>query len=137
MNIVDSSGWLEYFADGRNASFFEAPIIKVAELVVPSVSLYEVFKRVFQQRGESEALVAVALMQQGSVVDLDASLASAPQESPPRSSCPWPTASSWPLPGLQALSCLPRPRISTVWMASATSRLPEGLQAGYQVTSRG
>ena len=75
MNIVDSSGWLEYFADGRNASFFEAPIIKVAELVVPSVSLYEVFKRVYQQRGESEALVAVALMQQGSVVDLDASLA--------------------------------------------------------------
>ena len=75
MNIVDSSGWLEYFADGRNASFFEAPIMKVAKLVVPSVSLYEVFKRVYQQRGESEALVAVALMQQGSVVDLDASLA--------------------------------------------------------------
>ena len=75
MNIVDSSGWLEYFADGRNASFFEAPIMKVAKLVVPSVSLYEVFKRVYQQRGESEALVAVALMQQGSVVDFDASLA--------------------------------------------------------------
>ena len=75
MNIVDSSGWLEYFADGRNASFFEAPIMKVAKLVVSSVSLYEVFKRVYQQRGESEALVAVALMQQGSVVDLDASLA--------------------------------------------------------------
>jgi len=75
MNIVDSSGWLEYFADGKNASFFEAPILRTAELLVPSISLYEVFKRVYQQRGESEALVAVALMQQGSVVDLDATLA--------------------------------------------------------------
>ena len=75
MNIVDSSGWLEYFADGRNASFFEAPILRTAELLVPSISLYEVFKRVYQQRGESEALVAVALMQQGSVVDLDATIA--------------------------------------------------------------
>ena len=75
MNIVDSSGWLEYFADGKNASFFEAPILRTAELLVPGISLYEVFKRVYQQRGESEALVAVALMQQGSVVDLDATLA--------------------------------------------------------------
>ena len=75
MSIVDSSGWLEYFADGKNASFFEAPILRTAELIVPSISLYEVFKRVYQQRGESEALVAVALMQQGSVDDLDATLA--------------------------------------------------------------
>ena len=75
MNIVDSSGWLEYFADGKNASFFEPPILRTAELLVPSITLYEVFKRVYQQRGESEALVAVALMQQGSVVDLDATLA--------------------------------------------------------------
>ena len=75
MNIVDSSGWLEYFADGENASFFEPPILRTAELLVPSITLYEVFKRVYQQRGESEALVAVALMQQGSVVDFDATLA--------------------------------------------------------------
>jgi predicted nucleic acid-binding protein len=75
MNIVDSSGWLEYFAGGNNAAFFEPAITKPAELAVPSVSLFEVFKRVYQQRGESEALVAAALMEQGAVVDLDATLA--------------------------------------------------------------
>jgi predicted nucleic acid-binding protein len=42
---------------------------------VPSVSLYEVFKRVLQQKDESQALKAVALMEQGTVVDLDAALA--------------------------------------------------------------
>jgi len=71
MNIVDSSGWLEYFADGPNAEFFASAIEKPEELLVPSLSLYEVFKRVLQQRDEGEALRAVAFMQQGSVVDLD------------------------------------------------------------------
>jgi toxin FitB len=75
VNVVDSSGWLEYFADGPNADFFASGIETVPELVVPSISIYEVFKRVLQQRGEGEALQAVAVMQQGLVVDLDASLA--------------------------------------------------------------
>jgi toxin FitB len=75
MNIVDSCGWLEYFADGPNAEFFAAPIEATEELVVPAISLYEVFKRVLQQRGEAAALKAVALMQQGTVVDLSAPLA--------------------------------------------------------------
>ena len=70
MNVVDSSGWLEYFADGPNAAFFAPPIEDTTELLVPSVSLYEVFKRVLQQRDETEALKAAALMQQGSVIDL-------------------------------------------------------------------
>ena len=74
MNVVDSSGWLEYFADGPNAAFFASPIDDTTELLVPSVSLYEVFKRVLQQRDETEALKAVALMQQGRVVDLNVSL---------------------------------------------------------------
>ena len=74
MNVVDSSGWLEYFADGPNAAFFALPIDDTTELVVPSVSLYEVFKRVLQQRDETEALKAVALMQQGRVVDLSVPL---------------------------------------------------------------
>lgn len=75
MNVVDSCGWLEYFADGQNADFF-APIIEhTALLIVPSISLFEVFKRVLQQRGENEALRAVALMQQGRVVPLDDALA--------------------------------------------------------------
>ncbi len=53
MNVVDSSGWLEYFADARNADFFAAAIENTAELVVPSISIYEVFKRVLQQRDEA------------------------------------------------------------------------------------
>ena len=75
MNVVDSCGWLEYFADGRNADFF-APIIEnTASLIVPAISLFEVFKRVLQQRDENEALRAVALMQQGRVVALNDALA--------------------------------------------------------------
>jgi predicted nucleic acid-binding protein len=71
MNVVDSSAWLEYFADGPNAAVFAKPIETVRSLVVPSLSLYEVFKRVSQQRDEDEALRAIAVMEQGTVVDLD------------------------------------------------------------------
>lgn len=75
MNVVDSSGWLEFFADGPNADFFAPAIENVSELVVPSISIYEVFKRVLQQRGEEEALKAAALMAQGQIVDLNMTLA--------------------------------------------------------------
>ena len=75
MNVVDSSGWLEYFADGPNAAFFVPAIEATRELLVPTLSLYEVFKRVLQQRGEGQALQAVALMQQGQIVDLTAAIA--------------------------------------------------------------
>ncbi len=60
MNVVDSSGWLEYFADGANTPFFAPAIERPSALVVPTISLYEVFKRVLQQRDESQALQAVA-----------------------------------------------------------------------------
>ena len=75
MNIIDSSGRLEYFVDGPNASFFSRPLQKTGDLVVPTVTIYEVFKVVLRQRNESDALQAVALMQQGSVVDLTAGIA--------------------------------------------------------------
>ena len=75
MNVVDSSGWLEYFADGPNAGFFAPAIENTAELVVPTLSLYEVFNRVLQQRGEGDALQAVAVMIQGTTVDLNMDLA--------------------------------------------------------------
>jgi predicted nucleic acid-binding protein len=75
MNVVDSSAWLEYFANGPNAAFFGPAIEQMGELMVPSLTIYEVFKRVLQQRDEGDALRAVALMQQGTVVDLDARLA--------------------------------------------------------------
>jgi len=75
MNVVDSSGWLEYFADGPNATEFAKPIQATNMLVVPSISLFEVFKRVMTQRGEDAALEAIALMRQGRVVPLDDVLA--------------------------------------------------------------
>lgn len=74
MNVVDSSGWLEYFADGPNAAFFADTIEATGDLIVPTVSLHEVFKRVLQQRGENDALEAVALIMQGEVVELNATL---------------------------------------------------------------
>ena len=56
MNVIDSSGWLEYFAGGPNAQFFSRPIQNTAELIVPSITIYEVFKTVLRQRSESDAL---------------------------------------------------------------------------------
>jgi len=75
VNVVDSSGWLEYMADGPNAGFFAPAVQATRDLIVPSVSVYEVFKRVLQQRGENAALQAAALMQQGRVVELTGPLA--------------------------------------------------------------
>jgi predicted nucleic acid-binding protein len=75
VNIVDSSGWLEYFADGPNADRFAVALGNVSELLVPSVTLYEVFKTVCRQRGEDAALQAVAMMQQGRVIELSSSIA--------------------------------------------------------------
>jgi predicted nucleic acid-binding protein len=71
MNVVDSSAWLEYFADGPNASSYAKPIEATRSLIVPTLSLFEVFKRVSQQRSEDDALRAIAIMEQGQVVDLD------------------------------------------------------------------
>lgn len=75
MNLVDSSGWLEYFADGEHAGFFAPAIEKIAELIVPTICILEVFKRVVQQRDENAGLQAVALMQQGRLIDLTSTLA--------------------------------------------------------------
>ena len=75
MNLVDSCGWLEYFADGPNADFFARPLNDIDNVIVPSICILEVFKRVIQQRGEDAALQAVALMQQGQVIDLNTSIA--------------------------------------------------------------
>ena len=75
MNLVDSCGWLEYFADSPQADFYAAALEDPGSLLVPTICLLEVFKRVLQQRGEDAALQAAAAMHQGLVVPLDASLA--------------------------------------------------------------
>jgi len=75
MNVVDSSGWLAYFADEPHAKHFHKPLNDPSNLVVPTVSLYEVFKVVLRESTENEALQAVAAMQKGKVVDLTPPLA--------------------------------------------------------------
>jgi predicted nucleic acid-binding protein len=75
MNIVDSSGWLAYFADEPNAEHFLAPLSDSALLVVPTVTIYEVFKVILRESGENEALQAVVAMQKGIVVDMNTPLA--------------------------------------------------------------
>ena len=75
MNIVDSSGWLSYFADEPNAKHFISPLNDTASLVVPTVTIYEVFKVVLRESSENEALQAAVAMRKGTVVDLTALLA--------------------------------------------------------------
>lgn len=75
MNIVDSSGWLAYFADEPNAKYFLAPLKDTASLVIPTVTIYEVFKVVLRESSENEALQAAVAMRKGKVMDLTSSLA--------------------------------------------------------------
>lgn len=70
MNLVDSSGWLEYWSDGPNSAFFAPAIEDVENLLVPTISLYEVFKRVLLERGEAAALSVAAQMKEGKLVEL-------------------------------------------------------------------
>lgn len=74
MNIVDSSAWLSYFAGDLNAEYFAEPIEHTAELLVPSITLSEVFKIILRQRDEDVALAAISQMEQGQVIVLDSRL---------------------------------------------------------------
>lgn len=76
MNLVDSCGWLEYFAEGQNAEFFAAALeSEDTPILVPTICLYEVFKNVLLQFGREQAVEKTAVMRQGVVVSLDDSLA--------------------------------------------------------------
>jgi predicted nucleic acid-binding protein len=75
MNIVDSSGWLAYFADEPQAERFHEPLSDPEALIVPTITLYEVFKVVLRESGENMALQAIAAMNKGKVADLTPSLA--------------------------------------------------------------
>ena len=74
-HVVGSSGWLEYFADTRRAKLFAPAIEDTANLIVPVLTVYEVFKKFLRARGETDALQAASAMRSGLVVDLDTSLA--------------------------------------------------------------
>lgn len=75
MNVVDASGWLEYFSDGPDAAFFAQTLQEPADLIVPTAVVLEVFRHVYRHRGEGEALQAAAAMQQAKVVSLDTTAA--------------------------------------------------------------
>jgi predicted nucleic acid-binding protein len=75
MNVVDSSGWVEYFTKGSNARFFIPPVQDVENLLVPVICIYEVFKRLALDLGEENALQAVGIMSYGRVIELDRKVA--------------------------------------------------------------
>ena len=75
MNVVDSSGWIEFLGGGANAEFFAKAVSDTPCLVVPTICVFEVCRWIQRELGERRALDAMALMQQGSIIDLDASLA--------------------------------------------------------------
>ncbi len=75
LNLVDSSGWIEYFAEGPNAGIYAEPLSGAVRVVVPTICVYEVFRVVLRRRGEDDALRAAALMNQGREVPLTSALA--------------------------------------------------------------
>ena len=75
MNVVDSSGWVEYFTNGKNSRIFAPPIQDAENLLVPSICIYEVFKRLKLDLGEESALQAIGVMSYGRVVELDRKIA--------------------------------------------------------------
>ena len=75
MNIIDSSGWLEYFADTKNADNFAPAIEDLANLITPTIIIYEVFKKIRTYTTENDALEKIAHMKRGIVVDLDLEIA--------------------------------------------------------------
>lgn len=75
MNIVDTSGWLEYFSDGPNADKFLTPLQDSSSLIVPVITIYEVFKIVLRESSENEALQAIAAMEKGKVIELTTGIA--------------------------------------------------------------
>jgi predicted nucleic acid-binding protein len=75
MNLVDSSGWLAYFSNTKNALKFARPLQDLKHLIVPTIVMYEVFKVMLREKDENAAILAQAHMQEGVVVQLSAELA--------------------------------------------------------------
>ena len=77
MNVVDTSGWLEYFEGGHNARKFSIPIKEIEELVVPTICIYEISKVILRESDENHLLQALAAIQKGQIVALTHSIATA------------------------------------------------------------
>jgi len=75
MNLVDSSGWLEYLAEGKNAKFFAPAIEKTDQLIVSTINLYEIYKKILSEKDEHTAIQVIGLMQQAKVVEVNSTIA--------------------------------------------------------------
>lgn len=75
MNVVDSSGWLEYFTAGKNAAFFKPALENKEHLIVPVICLYEVFKLTLLHKSEEDALQIAGLMSTGLSVEVNREIA--------------------------------------------------------------
>lgn len=75
MNLVDSSGWIEFFTDGKNAKFFEDAIEDNENLIVSAINIYEVFKKILSERDEHSAKLAIGIMMRGKVIEVDSAIA--------------------------------------------------------------
>lgn len=71
MNVVDSCGWLEFFAGGSNKEFFRAPLQDTTRLIVPSMVVFEVCRRTLVLADDATARRVFEFMQQGQIVTLD------------------------------------------------------------------
>ena len=75
MNLVDSSAWLEYLSDGKNAKHFTSVIEDTKNLIVSTINLYEIYKKVLSERDENSAIQVLGLMQQAKIIDVNSSIA--------------------------------------------------------------
>ena len=75
MNLVDSSGWLEYLADAKNAKLFAPAIEKTDELIVSTINIYEIYKKILLEKDENSAMQVIGLMQQAKVIEVSSTIA--------------------------------------------------------------
>jgi toxin FitB len=75
MNLVDSSGWLEYLTDGKNAKYFAPAIERTDELIVSTINIYEIYKKVLSEKDEDAAIQVAGLMQQAKVIEVNSAIA--------------------------------------------------------------
>jgi predicted nucleic acid-binding protein len=74
-NLVDTSAWLEYFTNGPNAEYFAKAIEDTDNLIVSVINIYEIYKKILTDKSKSDALEAIALLMQGTVIDFNIDLA--------------------------------------------------------------
>jgi predicted nucleic acid-binding protein len=74
VDLIDSCGWLEYFTDGPNVDFFSAPILAQSKIIVPTIVIYELWKKIVREQGEEIAIEITAQLKRFDIVPLDESL---------------------------------------------------------------